>query len=134
MSLYTGARSTFCGAGIAKGETLVLVDGRPLELRLDLCNHSPTGFEWGYGGSGPAQLALAILAHHFSVEEHSGWAPEVARGKESPEAKALALHQEFKWSWVFFFGPTWEMTSAQIEAWVQRKRGQINGGYDARKS
>lgn len=26
-----------------------------------VCNHSPTGFEWGYGGSGPSQLALAIL-------------------------------------------------------------------------
>jgi hypothetical protein len=24
-------------------------------------NHSPDGFNWGYGGSGPAQLALAIL-------------------------------------------------------------------------
>ncbi|MBY0460872.1 MAG: hypothetical protein K2V38_26430, partial [Gemmataceae bacterium] len=24
--------------------------------------HSPTGFEWGYGGSGPAQLALALAA------------------------------------------------------------------------
>lgn len=24
-------------------------------------NHSPDGFAWGYGGSGPAQLALAIL-------------------------------------------------------------------------
>jgi len=35
---------------------------RPLRLRLDLFNHSPTGFEWGYGGSGPAQLALALLA------------------------------------------------------------------------
>ena len=23
--------------------------------------HSPDGFEWGYGGSGPAELALAIL-------------------------------------------------------------------------
>lgn len=23
--------------------------------------HSPTGFEWGYGGSGPAELALNIL-------------------------------------------------------------------------
>jgi hypothetical protein len=23
--------------------------------------HSPTGFEWGYGGSGPADLALNIL-------------------------------------------------------------------------
>ena len=26
----------------------------------NLCNHSPDGFAWGYGGSGPAQLALAI--------------------------------------------------------------------------
>lgn len=24
-------------------------------------NHSPDGFAWGYGGSGPAQLALAVL-------------------------------------------------------------------------
>ena len=24
-------------------------------------NHSPDGFNWGYAGSGPAQLALAIL-------------------------------------------------------------------------
>lgn len=33
-----------------------------LAPRLDLRNHSPDGFAWGYGGSGPAQLALAILA------------------------------------------------------------------------
>src|SRR5262245_22144387 len=33
----------------------------PLPLCLELRNHSPTGFEWGYGGSGPAQLALALL-------------------------------------------------------------------------
>jgi hypothetical protein len=38
---------------------------RPLELRLDPFNHSPTGLEWGYGGSGPAHLALAILADHL---------------------------------------------------------------------
>ena len=35
---------------------------RRLDPRLDLRNHSPTGFEWGYGGSGPAQLALALVA------------------------------------------------------------------------
>ena len=34
---------------------------RKLDPRFDLANHSPTGFAWGYGGSGPAQLALAIL-------------------------------------------------------------------------
>ena len=33
-----------------------------LNPRLNWRNHSPTGFNWGYGGSGSAQLALAILA------------------------------------------------------------------------
>ena len=44
-------------------ETTVTVNGEYLRLEpsLKLRNHSPTGFEWGYGGSGPAQLALAIL-------------------------------------------------------------------------
>ena len=26
-------------------------------------NHSPDGFSWGYGGSGPSQLALALCLH-----------------------------------------------------------------------
>lgn len=38
---------------------------KQLDLRLDLANHSPTGFCWGYQGSGPAQAALAILADMF---------------------------------------------------------------------
>lgn len=40
-----------------------------LPLRLDLANHSPTGFEWGYSGSGPRQLALALLAHSTGRDE-----------------------------------------------------------------
>ncbi len=41
----------------------VFINGVELlhEESLRLMNHSPTGFSWGYGGSGPAQLALAIL-------------------------------------------------------------------------
>ncbi len=35
---------------------------RPLNPRNDLWDHSPDGFAWGYGGSGPAQLALALAA------------------------------------------------------------------------
>ena len=41
----------------------VWIDDRELspERSQALMNHSPTGFVWGYGGSGPAQLALALL-------------------------------------------------------------------------
>lgn len=36
---------------------------------LELANHSPSGFEWGYGGSGPTQLALALLLDYTDDEE-----------------------------------------------------------------
>lgn len=37
-----------------------ILDPRPSQ---SLHNHSPDGFSWGYAGSGPAQLALALLLH-----------------------------------------------------------------------
>lgn len=60
------------------GETIVQVttchaDGtestQPLEARTDLGNRSPAGLEWGHGGSGPAQLALALLADHLQMPD-----------------------------------------------------------------
>jgi hypothetical protein len=35
---------------------------RPPPPRRDLGDHSPTGLELGYGGSGPAQPALTLVA------------------------------------------------------------------------
>jgi hypothetical protein len=65
------------------GQPVVTVcDGQksePLPLRLDLFNHSPTGFSWGYTGSGPAQLALALLADALGDDD-----------------LAVRLHQDFK--------------------------------------
>lgn len=43
----------------------VTVDGAPLDPRYDLRQLSQSGFEWGYTGAGPMQLALAILADHY---------------------------------------------------------------------
>ena len=57
----------------------VTVNGHRLNPQLDLWNHSPTGFEWGYGGSGPAQLALALLANHLGNND-----------------AAVSLQQDFK--------------------------------------
>ncbi|MEO2089355.1 MAG: DUF6166 domain-containing protein [Gemmataceae bacterium] len=58
MKTYSGVRTA---AGCAV--TVTDADGcRALDPRFDLRTHSPEGFEWGYGGSGPAQLALALAA------------------------------------------------------------------------
>lgn len=41
----------------------VILNGEVLtpERSQKVHNHSPDGFNWGYGGSGPAQLALAVM-------------------------------------------------------------------------
>lgn len=59
---------------------VVEVNGKVLSPSMSqtVCNHSPDGFSWGYEGSGPAQLALAVL---LLVADKS---------------TALKLHQEFK--------------------------------------
>jgi len=38
-------------------------DGSITEMpaHREIVNHSPDGFEWGYNGSGPSQLAMAIV-------------------------------------------------------------------------
>ena len=77
---------------------------RRLPLRTDLVNHSPTGFEWGYWGSGPAQLALAILAWHCGSNEN----------------RAIRLHQHFKWDVVTGLDhDEWTLTGRQVEAALQ---------------
>lgn len=60
----------------------VWLNGKLLSLgkSLSLRNHSPTGFSWGYVGSGPAQLALAILLECMD------------------KTRALEFYQEFKWN------------------------------------
>jgi Family of unknown function (DUF6166) len=56
--------------------------GKKLDLAasLKIVNHSPTGFCWGYAGSGPAQLALAMLLDYFKGDR----------------VRALSLYQDFK--------------------------------------
>ena len=65
MKTYTGRRTP-------GGCAVTVSDGggeHPLAPRLDLRRHSMTGFEWGYGGSGPAQLALALAADVLADDE-----------------------------------------------------------------
>jgi len=74
------------------------------ERGLALANHSPSGFEWGYGGSGPAQLALALLLDYTE-----------------DEALALDYYQEFKTEVVSQLDCTgsdgcWRLTGSDIDA------------------
>ncbi|HEX5399056.1 MAG TPA: DUF6166 domain-containing protein [Verrucomicrobiae bacterium] len=107
MKFYEGRREGHA--------VIVTVNGRPLNPRLDLYNHSPTGFEWGYGGSGPAQLALAILANHFG-----------------DGSRALAIYQSFKFSVVAGLPKRhWKLTSRDIDRALERIRCENENGGGA---
>jgi hypothetical protein len=100
MKRYEGKRQGYA--------VIVTVDGRRLNPRFDLWNHSPTGFEWGYGGSGPAQLALAILSDHCRNDE-----------------EALNLYQRFKWALVAELPHRgWTLTSDDITVALHELREQ----------
>ena len=67
-------------------------------------NHSPTGFAWGYAGSGPAQLALALVAD--------------ATGDDG---LAQRVYQEFKFKFVAGWeGDTWAITQDEIQAFAEK--------------
>lgn len=93
------------------GRCKVLVDDKPLRRRGDLRNHSPDGFEWGYGGSGPAQLALAMLADALYDE------------------LALRLYQRYKETVVCKWPKAGFLTTREeIEDWAVHHLGSEEGG------
>jgi len=66
--------------GVA-GSREVYLNGKKLSpaRSQQIRNHSPDGFSWGYGGSGPAQLALAVMLELAANEQ-----------------EALSRYQDFK--------------------------------------
>lgn len=74
---------------------LVLEPGRGARLLDHWPAHSPDGFECGYGGSGPADLALAILSDHLGVEPGFDYRRlDAFEGTEAAEV-AWDLHHAF---------------------------------------
>jgi hypothetical protein len=58
MTQYRGIRDS-------RGETRVTVNDNGATSTLPhIAHHSSTGMDWGYEGSGPADLARSLLAHH----------------------------------------------------------------------
>jgi hypothetical protein len=111
------------------------VNGDPLPPRLDLFNHSPAGFDWGYGGSGPAQLALAMLAdalvhdaetlrtatrllgYHEPVDPSPEETPVLVTSDEI----AVRLHQRFKEAVIARLSPEdWEINIMFVRHLVRR--------------
>ena len=106
---------TTLGEGVIEGTWStreVMVGGERLDPAESLAvrNHSPTGFAWGCGGSGPAQLALAILL------------------RLSDRATAERFYQAFKWECIAPMPDAdFSMTVRAVRGWLDRKRREPDG-------
>src|SRR5262245_21862362 len=72
--------------------------GLKTNVRWRVRHHSPTGFEVGYAGSGPADLALNAMAALFPMSRDEGGPVECFDGNVS--ATAWRLHQPFKFQFL----------------------------------
>lgn len=109
MSTITDTRS-FRGLRQPSGAQVYLA-GRPLPLpplnpRTEV-RHSPTGFEWGYTGSGPAELARALL---------------IAVAPADPVVRTGACYQRFKEEIVARLprDRPWELPVERVLGWLER--------------
>ena len=64
---------------------VVVDDGKSLTNLVHIVKHSPTGFEYGYGESGPSDLALSILADYYGEDS-----------KTALVGQSLNHYQDFK--------------------------------------
>jgi len=94
---YAGARGPDGSVKVMR-----IRNGRQEPLR-HLVHHSPDRFNWGYGGSGPADLARSIIAD--------------ALGTDNPHP---AIYQPFKWEFVSSWGDSWEISLDEVLEWARR--------------
>lgn len=95
--LYHGARLHHGICEVYRGEEL-------LDMRRDLIDHTAAGFDWGYKGRGPVQLALALCADALDNDH-----------------LAIAVHLDFHQAITSRIELSlWEMTRAEVRALVDR--------------
>lgn len=68
-----------------------------------IVKHSPTGMNWGYGGSGPSDLALSLLTAVFG------------------RTKAELFYMDFKWVFVAGWEDDWQISDEAIKEWLKQK-------------
>jgi hypothetical protein len=117
---------------------LVHEEDRPAYKLRHLIVHSPSGLSWGFGGSGPADLALAILADYLgeadAIPVHDRYGPTLER--RILNTRAARLHQAFKWQFIAPLdqGAGWTLTDTEIRDWLAPRLPEIKRVYRERQA
>jgi len=113
MKVYKVERRAEKGGPVG---VIATVNGQPL---IHIVHHSPTGFEFGYGGSGPADLALSILANYFGEEPSE-------KALYHGRCKCWKPHQDFKWRFIApQQGNSFEITEDTISSWIVETKQEL---------
>lgn len=102
MTTYRGTISE--GGDTASSHTVTVdhEDGVGERMLKHRVRHSPSGFSWGYRGSGPADLARSILWEYLGEEPHP--------------ACSQAFKERFVATWPQ--GSGWDIRGEVIGAWL----------------
>ena len=80
-------------------------------------HYAPGGFDWGFGGSGPADLALNVLARFLPLAPNAGGV--ALRDGSTVSEAAWALHQAFKYDLIATLPRAGgHITARMIEEWI----------------
>lgn len=86
------------------GNTITVSDEKGTRPLKHIVYHSPTGMEWGYGGSGPSDLARSILADFAGIKV------------------ADMFYQQFKWDFIAKQPKKgFQISGQEILDWLKRK-------------
>ncbi len=117
---------------------VVVIASVPGELEVclvpHLVHHSPTGMEFGYAGSGPADLALSLLTFHLEADAVT--VKRILTGNyesyelanppaNNPTVRVVALYQDFKQDALGGHGDDKiDLTGAEIDWWIEAREAR----------
>lgn len=124
MKIYHGFRIDYPGDTASRSHIIVVryddESGAYMGMRMlsHVERHSPDGMNWSYGGSGPADLALSILADHFGEIQQARRSR--AQFLSDKPLNCLRFYQKFKRAFVARWPAlTFTISSRNIAEWIQ---------------
>jgi hypothetical protein len=87
-------------------------------------HHSPHGFDWGYEGSGPSDLAFNIIEYWLRINHLSWPKGDLAWSGYKPYLLSWLLHQDFKYAFISVLpqeARTVRIPWAGVDAWMRMR-------------
>jgi DNA-binding transcriptional regulator YiaG len=114
----------FKGHKTLLGHRQVTFNNEPLDPRNDLFNHARDGIDWGYIGSGPLQLAFAILVKlsdpQFAARHRTEFTKEIVAALEGRD---WTLESDVVLKWIESKG---YKSGAKKESGSQKEKKELN--------